>query len=376
MQIRGAMKASANAAHALPFVLAGMLALACGLARGEEQAAARPASRGEASPMMLAQAGPGAAASQPGLDALVNGAKAEGELSFYISLPESTGRRIREAFAAKYGIKTQFVRLVTANLRTRFFAEAAAGTVGADVMIIAADPSPYTIDGVKQGAIEPLSQARLPALTSGEFPAGFNRGGSALVQITPWVISYDTTKLKPEDVPKTWADVLNPKWRGRIITSDPRTGATYAAFWSMIIGKYGESYLKQLAALDPRLAAAGAPAIQALAAGEGVINMPTIVALVQGPKEKGATIGYVVPEVNTGVEASVVLVSRSKSKHPNAGRLFANYVLSREGNTALNADPGGASLYEAGRLPKEYVSPDDSGGSERLAYLAKLLGFK
>lgn len=67
------------------------------------------------------------------------------------------------------------------------------------------------------------------------------------------------------------------------------------------------------------------------------------------------------------------LTDRSRAKHPNAARLFANYVLSAEGNKVVNDDPGGVTLYDTSRLPKEYRSPMP-GTASRKDQIVKLLG--
>jgi iron(III) transport system substrate-binding protein len=144
----------------------------------------------------------------------------------------------------------------------------------------------------------------------------------------------------------------------------------------MIINNYGEAYAARMRSLNTRLASGGVPAIQSLAAGEGAINSPSIVPLVLSVKNKGAKVDYVMPDINTGVESYVVLTARSKAKHPAAARLLANYVLTQEGNKVVNADPGSVTLYDTAGLPRQYESPNDSGGMARLEQLAKQLGFQ
>ena len=83
----------------------------------------------------------------------------------------------------------------------------------------------------------------------------------------------------------------------------------------------------------------------------------------------------VTPEDATGVEMQLLMTASAKAKYPNAARLFANYLLSPEGNRVFNDDPGTISIYDTTRLPKRYVSP--SPESLRIKdQLPRLLGFK
>lgn len=326
-------------------------------------------------PAAHGQSKPDPAAAERQLDALVKAAKAEGELTFYSTPTENVAIRIRDAFAKKYGLKVQFLRMAGSNLQQRYSSEAEAGTFVADVFLNAGNSVEYAEFGIKKGWLEPVSSAGIPVVTSGEFPAKLLPGPTAIVQVAPWGLAYNTQKISAADLPKTWPDMLNPKYRDRIIIVDPRTSGAQIDHWTMIVDKFGEGFFTQLRAQNPRSYSGGVPAINALAAGEGSFQVPTILAQVQGLKVKGAPLDWVAMSPSTGVEIQVTLTARTKAKHPNAGRLFANYVMSREGNAVVNDDPGGMTIYDTSRLPKGYESPK-LGSSQRLDEVMKLLGFK
>src|SRR5688572_20093053 len=99
-------------------------AMAFALPAHADQTGARDAGAERAAPMLLAQAKPAASANaanaQAVLDALIKTAKAEGEVLFYTAATENVGRRVSDAFSAKYGIKTAFIRLNSIALQQRF----------------------------------------------------------------------------------------------------------------------------------------------------------------------------------------------------------------------------------------------------------------
>ncbi len=320
----------------------------------------------------VAQAAAGDA--QPGIDALVAAAKAEGEVTLYSAATANVATRVGTAFSKKYDIKFSLVRLSTAPLQRKYFAEAEAGTFAADIIITAGGGAPYTTDGIERGWIEPISAAKLPVLTGGSFPSKFSDGVSPIIQVSPWTIAYNTELVKGGEIPREWTQLLDPKWKGKILLADPRVGTVFTQYWMLMLDKYGEQFFTKLRALEPRRYPSGVPAAQGLGAGEGALYIPVIPGLLAAVKSKGAPVDSVTPDLTTGVQFYVVLTAKSKAKHPSAGRLFANYLLSPDGNAVFNDDPGVAGVYDSGKLPKKYEMPKDVTNAH-VDLAAKLLGY-
>lgn len=318
---------------------------------------------------------PGTSSAQGELDALVKAARAEGEVLLYTSTPEAAARRVAAAFQEKYAVKVAYVRLSSAQLAQRYFTEAEAGNVVGDIVWTAGGGAPYTTDGIKKGFIEPISATSLPVVKSGQFPARFLDGGSAIVQISPLGIAYNTDKVKGPDVPKDWPDLLDPKWKGRILIPDPRSSPGFPPFWLLMREKYGDSFLTRLKAQEPRQYSSGIPGIQALAAGEGSIYIPVLASVYGEVQRKGAPVAAMTPPHTTGVQFHVVLTARNKSAHPNAARLLGNFVMSPDGNKVFNDEPGVAGVYDTTRLPKQFDLPK-SVSAQQAAELVKLLGIQ
>ncbi len=313
------------------------------------------------------------AAGGPGLDALVAAARAEGEVMFYSAATENVARRIADGFTAKYGIKTSFIRMASVAMYQRYSAEADSGNIPADLVYGAGDSVGYAEAGMKKGWIDPVSQAALPVVTSGEFPAKLLTGPTAVVQISPWLIAYNTDKVKGADIPKDWPDLLNPKWSGQVLMVDITQSDAFLDFWALIFDKYGENFAARLRAQNARMHKVSVTQLQSLGAGEGAFALPSIVGSVYALKNKGAPIDLVIPDYTTGVEIHIILTARAKAKHPNAARLLANFTMSQEGNRIYNADPGAMTIYDTSRLPKQYESPKRSTLARR-ADLHRLFG--
>lgn len=316
----------------------------------------------------------GSARDSAELEALIKAAKAEGELTFYCAQVEVVARRVAEAFTAKYGIKSQFIRLPSSQLMQRYAAEAESGNIAADVVFNAGGAVEFAEEGIRKGWVESISAAGLPVLKGTQFPAGMNRGPTAVIQIGPEYFVYHTDKVKGADIPRTWADLLHPRFKGQILIADPRASDATLDQWVQVMNKYGEGYLRQFNAQVGRRFGSGVPAIQALAAGEGMLMIPITRPAIDGLRSKGAPINGLTPDVMTGVEMQVMLTARGKSKHPNAGRLMANWVMAPEGNKVFNDDPGGFTIYDLGSIPKGYEGPA-RGGTAFKEKITNLLGF-
>jgi len=309
------------------------------------------------------------------LPQLVAAAKKEGEVLFYITATEQIARRVADAFTAKYGIKANFVRLPGVQSVTRFGTEAQAGTFAADAYFSGGNVLVSAKEFVAKGWLVPIEQADLPVVKNGDFPARFITGPVATVQIAPWGIAYNRDLLKGGRIPKDWPDVLDPAFKGKLIVPEVRGSDSFPPFWAAIAGKYGESFLTKLRDLQPRTYPSGVPASNGLAAGEGAVHVPSVAYQIEGLKDKGAPLGIVIPEFTTGLEIAMALVHPRKAPHPNAGRLFANFVMSREGNAVFNGDPGSISVYDTSSLPKQYQAPNHDEVQRKDVYV-RLLGQK
>jgi iron(III) transport system substrate-binding protein len=321
-------------------------------------------------------AAPQTTAGAPSLDALVAAAKTEGSVSWYAPSSETSISRVADAFEQKYGIKVQGLRFASAELLQRYSAEADSGKIVADVISPSGDVTAFVNDAINKGWIDPNATDNLPAVKSGEFPAKFRANANApILDVGPWLIAYNSKLLKPEEVPKTWTDLTNPRFKGQLMMLDPRAAAAYFDVFDLLLRTYGETFYQQLLANNPRLYQGGVPGNQALGAGEGAVLFPTSAALAGDVAKNGAPVATVQPDLSVGIETKVVLSAKARTPHPNAGQLLANYLMSQEGNKVYASDPGTVSVYDTSGLPKDYTSAaPDAESKANQQKLLPLLG--
>ncbi|MFG1943925.1 ABC transporter substrate-binding protein [Nonomuraea sp. NPDC048826] len=294
----------------------------------------------------------------PALRTLVEAARKEGELVWYSVPAENIAKAVSDDFAKKYGIKVKFIRLTSSDLAQRFAAEAETGKPAADLFV--GSYTPFVPQALAKGWTVKLADAGIP-----EYPNGYPEkyllpdDGTAVVQVQPSGIAVNSQQAG--GAIKDWQDILDPKWKGKVILVDPRTSAAYTPFWNLIVKEYGEEFLTKLKAQNPIVAPGSAPATQQLAAGEGAIVMPGVQSITDDLKGKGAPVEYVQPEASTGPE--IVPGLAAKAAHPNAARLFVHYLMSEEGNAKLNAMPGSGSPLDPSSLPARYSFNRDLTGT-------------
>ncbi|MGN9780968.1 ABC transporter substrate-binding protein [Nonomuraea sp. ZG12] len=286
----------------------------------------------------------------PALRTLIEAAQKEGELTWYSVPAENIAKSVSDDFAKKYGIQVKFIRLTSSDLAQRFAAEAESGKPAADLFV--GSYTPFVAQALGKGWTVKLADAQIPGYPNG-FPGTYllPDDGTAVIQIQPTGIAVNSQQAG--DAIKDWPDLLDPKWKGKIILVDPRTSAAYTPFWNLIVKEHGEEFLTKLKAQQPIVASGAAPATQQLAAGEAAIVMPAVQSIAEDLKSKGAPVAYVQPPASTGPE--IVPGLAAKAAHPNAARLFVHYLMSQEGNKRLNALPGSGSPLDPSSLPARYA---------------------
>ena len=303
---------------------------------------------------------------------LYEAAKKEGRITFYCSNNPVLTQRVVKAFNAKYpDIRVDVLRLATGPLGKRYMTEVEAGNVVADVLQLA---DPILIED----AFDKKWLATVDDLPSHvAFPAAFKAQGYAIVGINPHTISYNTQIVKGADIPKKWADLLNPKWKDRIMSADLRVSPLLLDWADLMRQTFGIDYLKQLGAQNIRWVPSTVPGTQQLAAGEVAILAPNQRQVTFSVIEQGGPIEEETPGPWTGHESHIGV--SAKAPHPAGARLLANFVMSPEGAEALNRDISASPLPNipgALPLPAQYRRSNLRETFKHQAEILDALGLK
>src|SRR6476619_1576891 len=176
--------------------------------------------------------------------ALVEAAKKEGKLILYSSMDLPVGEKLGKAFEAAYpGVAVQIERSGSERLFQRIDQEFGSGIRAADV-VNSSDASHF-ITWKKNGWLAPfvtedIAQHFLPEYRDPD-------GMSATTRIYLSSIAYNTNLVKPEDAPKSFADLLDPKWAGKMVKGHPAYSGTIMTATFELVRELGWEYFEKLA---------------------------------------------------------------------------------------------------------------------------------
>lgn len=254
-----------------------------------------------------------------------------GTVRIYVSLATSAMTRLVAAVNHHFpNLKIEFVRAGSVETVKRFVAERQAGRIGAD-LIHGADPG-----GFEYFAAKGWLDTRLTALPLvPDYRDGFfdRRAGWIAMRATGIAPMYNTRLVSEDAVPKTWKELAEPKWKGRIAISDPnRAGSSFShlyAMWKM----YGPDFLEKFAKNDPFVAGDGTATRDAVANGERDIAPVSEYDAFEFRKE-GKPVGVVWADDGTIMVPAPLAVVKGSPNGDNAMAL-AQYLLSREGQELI-----------------------------------------
>jgi iron(III) transport system substrate-binding protein len=259
---------------------------------------------------------------------LEEGARKEGQLVWYTSMSLSDYPKVASLFEKAYPfIKTNTYRSTPSALFTRIDTEAKAGRFAADVTSSAA----VEMWHLKQSG---YSTAYLSPELNG-FPTGsFDpQGFWSSYEVTPIVLAYNPKLVALPDVPKSYADLLSPKWSGKM-----SLGTDEYEWFSVILDGMGKAkgteFVKALARQKLHMpGSSSVMRVQLLMAGENAIAIAARGRRVAEFKEKGAPIDYRIVDPYGGEPNALALMRRAS--HPHASLLFIDWLLSEEIQTFI-----------------------------------------
>lgn len=256
------------------------------------------------------------------IEVLYAAAKQEGQLVFSSAAPAAD--KFLQEFAKRYpGIKTDLIPLSAGKTTTKFMAEAAAGkSPDFDASYVTSDS---IAPSLKRGLVQKVNW------TDYGVPAARVRYDGRLLYWWDmvYVISYNTSQMGPADAPRSWEDLLDPKWEGKVAL-DPR--AHGIGFYALVAGyDQARGFAEKLAKLKPIYAStSGGRLLQAVVSGEAALGFGEHLSRVLDLQRKGAPVDWV-KTVKEVPAADWYLWIPKRAAHPNAAKLFTVWAATSEG---------------------------------------------
>jgi len=250
---------------------------------------------------------------------LLEGAKKEGTLTVYTSIANAVAQKLRADFESKYGIKVNLWRAGDRSVLQRMVSENKAGRANVDVVNIGSLEMEMLH---REKILQPVKSPLHDALIEGAV-APHHEWVSTFVNIV--VQAYNTGKVDKQDLPKTYKDLLDPRWKGKLGIE-----ATDEEWFSSIVRSMGEEaglkYFRDLVATNGVSVRNGHSLLANLvAAGEVPFGMTVYSHSVLSAQKKGAPINYVL--LDPAVAVSFSMGISTQPTHPHAALLFYEYML-------------------------------------------------
>ena len=252
-------------------------------------------------------------------------AKKEGKVVWYTSLALPSAEKVAKLFEAAYpGIKVEVHRTGSQRILQRVMQELQANIKNVDV-VHTSDAGHFVLLKDKK-----LLAKYTPAGVDG-FPAGFKDkdGYYYGLRATVNAIAYNTKALSAAEAPKTWKDLLDPKWKGKLVTAHPGYSGVIATHVLALVHLHGWDYFKQLAQNKLMLVQSAVDPAGVVASGERLVAVNGGDYTFYQTKKKGNPVEIVYPKegVPLVVSPSAIL---SFAPHPSAARLFTDFTFTRE----------------------------------------------
>jgi iron(III) transport system substrate-binding protein len=261
-------------------------------------------------------------------DKILEGAKKEGRLVLYTGMETDESSLFTQEFAKKYPfIKPEIFRSSGEKVQARFMVEHRANTHLADIF----QTSIVQVYQLKNSAL----LARYVSEEAAAYADGFKDAHgfwTAFYQI-PYVIGYNTRLVAPKDVPASYEDLLQPKWKGQISLETEE----YQWFYHLvqIMGRdKGLDFMRKFAGQNLQMRKGHTLLAQLVAAGESALATVVYSNRVERMKTTGAPIDWVRFKGPTITAINAIAIPE-RAPHANTARLFVDFVLSREGQTLL-----------------------------------------
>ncbi len=262
---------------------------------------------------------------------VIDAAKKEGKVVLYTAhMGVRTHNDVAAAFEKRYGIKVEILEARASELRERIRTEQAAGRPIGD---LSHNGSTTTALQLRDGTFEPYGE--LPAVAN--LMPQFKTDGT---RVPLFAIVYGmlvSTRLVPAGTePKAWKDLLDPKWKGKILSDDMRALGGGSVLFFVTMDAFGRGFHEELAKQDPVFTRDLSEAERRVARGEFPVWVPF--SFSNYAQLRGLPVKAVVPaEGATYVNYELAVLKNAP--HPNAARLLLNFFLEKD-SQAVYANAG------------------------------------
>ena len=256
---------------------------------------------------------------------LIEGAKNEGEMLWYTNSGIENATRYIQAFRKKFPfVNAQVWRAKTRQVTQRVIAEANAGKYLVDVIRPSTDLLPPMLEKKVIGKYETPGRAIYPAIAKSIYYTNMNYAFR--------VFGFNPRKVNRKDAPKSWEDLLQPKWKGEILFDESSLEEVIA-----LIGAWGKektvSYLTKLSQQQLLIRVGRDTTTQMMMAGEAPLAVTTYAYNNEALRAQNAPVDWVAEDL---IPTLIYPLTMARSApHPYSAALFYDFLISEEGQRLI-----------------------------------------
>jgi iron(III) transport system substrate-binding protein len=304
---------------------------------------------------------------EPVTQALIDAAKKEGQVSYYTSTDLPVAEKVAKAFETKYpGISVHTERTGAERVFQRIGQEYSSNIHAVDV--VNSSDAAHFIKWKRDGILLPYVPEDVA-----KYPVEHRDADGQFASFRVWlsIIAYNTNLVKAEEAPKSFADLLDPKWKGKIVKAHPGYSGTIMTATYQMQRDLGWTFFEQLAKQNIMQVQSSADPPKKLDLGERAVMADGNEYNIFQLKEAGRPVEPVYAS-----EGSPLIIGPNgvfkDAPHPNAAKLFQSYCLSREAQQLIIDVGGLRSVHpdtkeKAGRKPLKDIKTmkDDAAAVEQ-----------
>lgn len=261
--------------------------------------------------------------------ALLAAAKKEGVLDIHGTWIPRNQKVLSAAFTKDTGIKVNFVRATSRKMYPRVLAEHTAGRLTADFVDLT--DVTFILDLVGKGVL--TVPHKTPSWDKIKTRLKDPQGRWVTFMLLTQSIGVNTALVKPADEPKSFKDLLDPKWKGKIGMPTIDAGGSAFSVQAFLREVVDPDFWKKLAAQKPRVYPSVSPTVTDMVRGEVSIALAGSTTVLN-QRKSGAPAKVIIPE--EGLPAFPLSGGvTSSAKHPNAAKLYVNYITSARGGSVI-----------------------------------------
>jgi iron(III) transport system substrate-binding protein len=267
-------------------------------------------------------------------------AKKEGKVVWYTSTPVATAQKLAKLFEADSGIKVELFRSGGSAILSRFMQEYDAKLIAADVLTTS-DPAAANAMA-KKGMFVAFKPAAFDKIPDAAKDANGYHVAQRLNMIT--IFARDD-KIAAGDLPKTWTSLVEPKYKGKMVMSDPSFTSLQLSVVGTLSNKLGWSYYENLRKNDIMVVQGNEQILDNMKRGERLIAAGALDSYAADARKEGHKIKTIYPEDGTFVIPSPTSIVKG-SPNPNAAKAFADFMVGEKAQKLFPEDGGYAARVD------------------------------